>query len=92
MGNNYGGFDARKELLDRPDEWVAAYKLGNKWMKVGFRTKLMYPVTTSRWELSIDEVVPQAFYDEIDACIPIEDVPLEERWETPVYERPPNTI
>ncbi|KTR27927.1 hypothetical protein RSA11_04515 [Exiguobacterium indicum] len=72
-------FDVRKELLSRPNEWVGAFQLSGRWLKVGFRTDVMYPVATPYWEDSIERVMPQAFKDELDRCIPIEDVPEEER-------------
>lgn len=78
-------FDARKEMLNRPNEWVAAFKAGDRFLKVGFRTDLMYPVTTWRWEMPIEECVPQAFKYDIDRCIPIEDVPKEETYTSPDF-------
>ena len=72
-------FDVRQAMLDRPNEWVAAYKAGaGKWFKVGFNTDAMKAVIEEIecdakpfWEY--DSVRPGILRD----CIPIEDVPEE---------------
>ncbi|WP_290756956.1 MULTISPECIES: hypothetical protein [unclassified Exiguobacterium] len=71
-------FDVRKEMLARPNEWVGAFQLSGRWLKAGFRTDVMHAVATPYWDESIERVMPQAFKDELDRCIPIEDVPEEE--------------
>ena len=72
-------FDVRQAMLDRPNEWVAAYKAGaGKWFKIGFNTDAMKAVIEEIecdrkpfWEY--ESVRPGILRD----CIPIEDVPEE---------------
>ena len=72
-------FDVRQAMLDRPNEWVGAYKSGmGFWFKIGFDTDSMNAVYE---ELELDglpfwqhnRVRPSM----LKASIPIEDVPEE---------------
>lgn len=76
-------FDVRAEMLARPNEWVGAFKGDDgKWHKVALNTKYMKGIETP---FSLTEKVDyeQASvgpltYEEVEKCIPIEDVPQEE--------------
>lgn len=77
-------FDVRSEMLLRPEEWVGAFKdkRNGGWFKVGFDTSCMSAVKTkaswtepARYLDETYDVSPE----EIFFCIPIEDVPEEER-------------
>lgn len=77
-------FDVRAEMLARPNEWVAAFEGDDgKWHKVGFDTKYMRGIETPF--LSVKKVdfeqapVGPLTYEETEKCIPLEDVPKEER-------------
>lgn len=75
-------FDVRQAMLDRPNEWVGAYKdpQGN-WHKVGFDIKRMVVVETYVCgSAEVDYSMPDVGFlsdQHIDNCIPIEDVPEE---------------
>lgn len=73
-------FDVRQAMLDRPNEWVGAYKkTTGEWLKIGFSTyhltalvaplKIIMPVSGHRASAATVYI--------IDNCIPIEDVPEE---------------
>lgn len=74
-------FDVRQAMLDRPNEWVGKFESGSEWWAVGFDTKhfnviakpieLHVPVDTDRSGMTFPRV------EDLDACIPIEDVPKE---------------
>ena len=75
-------FDVRQAMLDRPNEWVAAYtNFEDKWFKVGFDVKRMRPVRSfmdsdAKVNLQDTRVFVIELAD-LDLCIPIEDVPEE---------------
>lgn len=75
-------FDVRQAMLDRPNEWVGAYK--NKdgdWLKVGFDTRNYMAVEVFMEHIgapSFDSMgADYTLFAELDDCIPIEDVPEE---------------
>lgn len=65
-------FDVRAEMLARPDEWVGAFKSRGVWNKVRFNSVEMLAEETAMGRI---DVVMRADADEIEQCIPIEDVP-----------------
>lgn len=75
-------FDVRQAMLDRPNEWVGAFKndYGN-WCVAGFDTSHFNAVCKNlSGHLPVDTDVPGVGFpspEELDACIPIEDVPEE---------------
>ncbi|MCT4779860.1 MULTISPECIES: hypothetical protein [Exiguobacterium] len=72
-------FDVRVEMLARPDEWVAAFKDGDVWHKVGFNSKSMSAYETENWDYDFrNKELLNCIEKELDKCIPIEDVPEEE--------------
>ncbi|KOP29511.1 hypothetical protein ADM98_11630 [Exiguobacterium sp. BMC-KP] len=76
-------FDVRAEMLARPDEWVGAFKdVNDTWHKVGFDTEFMKAIETpfaSVVNVKFNQAaVGSSDYDELEKCIPIEDVPQEE--------------
>lgn len=75
-------FDVRKTMFDRPNEWVAAYNDDHgAWIQVGFDTVGMRPVKAYHGYTGDVEGgksdSPTPF--ELEKCIPIEDVPENER-------------
>ena len=72
-------FDVRQAMLDRPNEWVAAYKSGmGFWFKIGFDTDSMNAV----YEELESDGLPFWQHNRVrpsmlKASIPIEDVPEE---------------
>ena len=75
-------FDVRQAMRDKPDEWVGAFHNEEAtWCKVGFDTKHMnaiYKPFNSHLPVSTD--VPGISFptpEDLDDCIPIEDVPEE---------------
>ena len=75
-------FDVRREMLDRPNEWVGAYEQQDeRWMKVGFDVKRMRPVRTfMNCEAKVNLHDGRVFVielEDLNLCIPIEDVPEE---------------
>jgi len=72
-------FDVRAEMLAQPNEWVGAFKDSNsRWHKVGFSTKTMSAYETKDWVVSSVMTGVEVWLNELDNCIPIEDVPKEE--------------
>lgn len=78
-------FDVRQAMRDKPDEWVGAFfdEDSESWRKVGFDFKNFKAV-----EVSIkDDVVTDfckygvscALQEELDACIPLNEVPADAR-------------
>lgn len=71
-------FDARKEMLARPGEWVAKYEKYGNWRYVGFDNAEMAAVYSENIygfvALSISEGLPSA--DSINAAIPLDDADL----------------
>ncbi|KTR27928.1 hypothetical protein RSA11_04525 [Exiguobacterium indicum] len=74
-------FDVRAEMLARPNEWVGSFKLGDKWQMIGFSPEQM-SVFGRRYQKNLIEFSTFNTFipinDELDRCIPIEDVPEEE--------------
>lgn len=73
-------FDVRQAMFDRPNEWVAAYNdERGKWIQVGFDTVSMRPIKAYYGYSGLVKgaTAQQATSFELDACIPIEDVPEE---------------
>lgn len=75
-------FDVRQAMLDRPNEWVGAYtNYEDKWFKVGFDVKRMRPVRSfmnSEAKVNLhDGRVFVIELEDLDFCLPIEDVPEE---------------
>ena len=73
-------FDVRQAMLERPNEWVGAYtNFEDKWFKVGFDVKRMRPVRAhmnSEAKVNLhDGRVFVIELEDLDLCIPIEDVP-----------------
>ncbi len=78
-------FDVRKEMLERPNEWVGAFKDPNdRWHKVGFDNKYMQSVETpfaSTVSVNLRQgSVSTTTCEELDKCIPLEEVP-EGEWQ-----------
>ncbi|WP_214807521.1 hypothetical protein [Exiguobacterium sp. s102] len=72
-------FDVRAEMLARPNEWVGAFKVGNVWHRVGFSTEFMTAYETfNKLEKPDGNLHASAYPNELDRCIPIEDIPKEE--------------
>ncbi len=76
-------FDVRAEVLERPNEWVAAFKdHSGKWHKVGFDLENMTVTKTTHLKSVTTKpnynIQSKAHKPELDRCIPIEDVPVEE--------------
>lgn len=72
-------FDVRTEMLERPNEWVGAFKDAAKWFKVGFREYEMKAVSARfNRDDSPLEIGTSCTEWELNACISIEDVPTEE--------------
>lgn len=75
-------FDVRAEMLERPNEWVAAYQDKNQWMMVGMFTGDMrareweYDRRYKNTEFKYQFGYPG--YKSLNDCIPIEDVQKEE--------------
>lgn len=74
-------FDVRTEMLSRPDEWVGAYENEQgTWFKVGFDMRSMVSVKTNLPYLRVanfgDTGVSNVAENDLDRCIPIEDVPV----------------
>lgn len=74
-------FDVRQAMRDRPNEWVGAFEAKGDWYKVGFDESgfvALYCNHGLHRELRYTErnvyMVTKA---QLDACIPIEDVPKE---------------
>lgn len=75
-------FDVRQAMLDRPNKWVGAYNDGVGWWAVGFdldhccvvskQIPISYPVDAEY--AGTDFPKPE----QLNICIPIEDVPEEE--------------
>ena len=77
-------FDVRAEMLARPNEWVGAFRgPDGRWHKVGFDTEIISAIETpyvSVVKVKFDQAsVAASNYEELEKCIPIEDVP-EEEW------------
>lgn len=74
-------FDVRQAMLDRPNEWVGAYKnFEGKWFKVGFDTASMNAVVEQiEWDGNPFWQHGRARPSVLNECIPIEDVPEEAR-------------
>lgn len=75
-------FDVRQAMLDRPNEWVAAFNLGGVWMKLGFDEEQMMAVEgpfdyEGKANMSESASVGPNWRIHLDKCIPIEDVPEE---------------
>lgn len=74
-------FDVRQAMLDRPNEWVGAFKHGERWFKVGFdRTEYCAVLTALTNDVEVDvslSKVHTVCSDTFEKCIPIEDVPEE---------------
>lgn len=72
-------FDVRQAMLDRPNEWVGAYKnFEGKWFKVGFDTASMNAVVEQiEWDGNPFWQHGRARPSVLNECIPIEDVPEE---------------
>ncbi|MDA5561992.1 hypothetical protein PJK55_14730 [Exiguobacterium sp. MMG028] len=74
-------FDVRQAMLDRPNEWVGAFKQGEYWFKVGFdRTEYCAVLTALTYDVKVDvslDKVHTVCSDRFEKCIPIEDVPEE---------------
>ncbi|WP_214783347.1 hypothetical protein [Exiguobacterium sp. s183] len=74
-------FDVRQTMLDRPNEWVGAFESSDVWYKVGFDSEsfkavfALYDFCDSpnhrQWGVS------DSYRQQLDICIPIEDVPEE---------------
>lgn len=47
-------FDARKELLERPGEWVAKYTTFGKWYYIGFDLDEMVAIQTDNMKNEVD--------------------------------------
>ena len=76
-------FDVRQAMRDKPDEWVGAYEMNSFWYKVGFDTKNFMAVDTRVFtdvptSFALGEV-DQALSSELDACIPLDEVPADAR-------------
>lgn len=74
-------FDVRAEMLARPDEWVGAFKNDRgKWYKVGLSTIDMTATETRffKEDNTPEDSALRCTEDELNQCIPIEDVPEEE--------------
>ena len=74
-------FDVRQAMRDKPDEWVGAYEMNSFWYKVGFDTKNFMAVDTRLFNdvptsFALGEV-DQALSSELDACIPLDEVPAD---------------
>lgn len=78
-------FDVRQAMRDKPDEWVGAFfdEDSESWRKVGFDFKNFKAV-----EVCIKDDVVTDFYkygvsgalrEELDACIPLDEVPADAR-------------
>ncbi|WP_029333008.1 hypothetical protein [Exiguobacterium oxidotolerans] len=65
-------FDVRAEMLARPNEWVGAFLSRGIWCKVRFNSEEML---AEEMTMGGDTVTMRARMDELDRCIPIEDVP-----------------
>ena len=82
-------FDVRQAMLDRPNEWVGKYSVQDEektiWYYVGFDSKNFCALRMKkRNKYGMKEPVKWnggnvvfAIDDDLDACIPIEDVPEE---------------
>ena len=74
-------FDVRQAMLDRPNEWVGAFEVAEKWYKVGLDTTFMQMACASiTSEISVDLSEGRVFevqLSNLNNCIPIEDVPEE---------------
>ncbi|WP_294742116.1 hypothetical protein [uncultured Exiguobacterium sp.] len=78
-------FDVRAEMLDRPNEWVGAFKRSDdEWMAIGFDSNHFEVATIPLKNMNVakptDSAMCQLFESShyLDRCIPIEDVPEEE--------------
>lgn len=73
-------FDARKEMLARPGEWVAKYEKFGDWHYVGFDANSMVALESKNLEsgavFSSSSEVLLATADEINAAIPLDDADL----------------
>lgn len=72
-------FNARTELLARPDEWVLAYKDNSKWFKIAFCTDRMGLAFAPYDSLETVFASKGTEFYQLNNSIPIEDVPEEER-------------
>ena len=73
-------FDVRQAMLERPNEWVAAYNDPHgAWIQVGFDTVNMRPTKAYHGYTGGVEGANGDFPTgyELETCIPIEDVPEE---------------
>ena len=77
-------FDVRQAMLERPNEWVAAFEVAENWYKIGFDTTFMQMACASiSSEISVDLSEDRVFEVQLSNlinCIPIEDVPEEATW------------
>lgn len=76
-------FDARKEMLARPGEWVAKYfdEDDRSWNYIGFSSKKMHAATTNDLRIKFEEVIGRNEIDvpvdkELDEAIPLDDADL----------------
>lgn len=77
-------FDVRKAMINRPNEWVGAWKSPTgEWRKLGLNYQFLEVVET---KLSLDLPVDMAYCgtghptaEQLENCIPIEDVPEDEK-------------
>lgn len=77
-------FDVRQAMRDKPDEWVGAFKNdGEEWYKVGFDTddfNAVYATFNSSLSVTSDiMVIGFPTKEELDACIPLDEVPADAR-------------
>ena len=77
-------FDVRQAMRDKPDEWVGAFEVHGRWRKVGFDTKNFKAVETRLFNSDIPTSFDLAEVDylissELDACIPLDEVPADAR-------------
>ncbi|WP_026830805.1 hypothetical protein [Exiguobacterium antarcticum] len=79
-------FDVRAEMLARPNEWVGAYKSNSgTWYLVGFDLNEMTAVekltfnTAQKVVWDGRNVTAVSHASQLDRCVPIEDIPKEER-------------
>lgn len=77
-------FDARKEMLARPGEWVAKYfdeDDHRSWNYIGFSSKKMHAATTNDLRIKFEEVIDKneidvPFGEDLDNAIPLDDADL----------------
>ena len=75
-------FDVRQAMRDRPNEWVGKFPTGSGvWYKVGFDNYTMQAVEATIYSELAPIYAPKSGVtslrvNALDACIPIEDVPV----------------